>query len=309
MAEKVSKAPVDEERAEIAALIRTTPPGDLPPEARMMLEERRIKNRIAAAIAGMSWGKNLDLASRVALAEWGRRNNVDVTQEVHILGDRLYLNAQFYLNRLQPLIQSGQVEYLIAEHCHVDKRLDPNDPTDAKEIRRRRDLRIAYNIPDAAVGAVVARLKLRAVAEEFAGAKWCGGGTRKNDPVGDATPVETAETRAYRRVCKLVVSHIPQLRTKVEEADDDAVLNVSAVISESKESEQALRDQLEARRPNAGRLVGAGTTGYGEELDAPKATPAPAVVTSEPAPSGDELVEREFQDDRAIDDFPGRGRR
>lgn len=299
MTEK-TKSPAQEEREEIAALIRTTPPGDLPPAARMMLEERKIKNRIAAAIAGMSWGKNLDLASRVALAEWGRRNNVDVTQEVHILGDRLYLNAQFYLNRLQPLIQNGQVEYLLAEHCHVDKRLDPNDPTDAKEIRRRRDLRIAYNIPDAAVGAVVARLKLRAVAEEFSGAKWCGGGTRKNDPVGDATPVETAETRAYRRVCKLVVSHIPKLRAQLEEADDDAALNVSAVISESKENERALRAELDARRPGNGRLMSAGATGYGDEIDAPSAIPVAAAVATEPAPTADELVSREFQDDRAL---------
>jgi hypothetical protein len=296
MAEKTNgKSAAQEEREEIAALIRTTPPGDLPPEARMMLEERKIKNRIAAAIAGMSWGKNLDLSSRVALAEWGRRNSVDVTQEVHILGDRLYLNAQFYLNRLQSLIRSGAVEYLLAEHVHVDKRLDASDPTDAKEIRRRRDLRIQYNIPDAAVGAVVARLKLRNVEEEFSGAKWCGGGTRKNDPVGDAMPVETAETRAYRRVCKLVVSHIPQLQKDVDRADDDAALNVTAVISESKAREREQREEVAARRLNSGRVID-GTQGYGESTDA---SPV-AVAVEEDVPSSEELENREFQDDRAL---------
>src|SRR5688572_27940567 len=135
-------------------------------KANSMLELRKAQNIVAAKIAGLSWGKALDDTARRAIAEYGRRNKIDVLTEIDILGGRVYKNAEYYTNRAQPFIRKGVLE-LTHEFVNVDPRLDAiakgDDPIAAEEARRiithRAFLRIQHNIPENAKAAVVARLK------------------------------------------------------------------------------------------------------------------------------------------------------
>jgi hypothetical protein len=54
--------------------------GNLPPEMQAMVELRRANNIIAAQIAETNWGKGMDRETRRAIAEWGRRHEIDVTR-------------------------------------------------------------------------------------------------------------------------------------------------------------------------------------------------------------------------------------
>jgi hypothetical protein len=84
-------------------------------------------------------------------------------------------------------------------------------------------MRIQYNIPDKATGASIFHIMLTDVPHEFSAAKWCGGGTRAKDPVGDEFPVETSETRAIRRAMRLVATTNPSLGALIEPNDDDSI--------------------------------------------------------------------------------------
>lgn len=190
--------------------------GNLPPEIQQQIELRRMANQVATEIAGMSWGQNIGKDTARALAEWGRRFNVDVTQEIDILGNRVYLNARYYLRRLSELVAAGLVEWAVADHINPDDRLATMGEKGVAELERRAFERAKYNVPDKAVGAVAFRVKMRALTQETVGVNWCGGGTRTKDPVGDAEPVKTAESRAARRCLRLLVSHVPAMSDEIE---------------------------------------------------------------------------------------------
>jgi hypothetical protein len=183
--------------------------GKLPAEIQQALHLRRLRNSVAGQIAQQNWGKSLDLDTRRAVADWGQQFRVDVTTEIHVLGGNIYLNAAFYLRRLSELIDTGVVEYAVADHIEDDDRLKRLGVEGEGEYTRRLRERIAHQVPDKAASAVVFRVKLRSMTQEVVGVKWCGNGTRKNDPVGDDKPVETSESRAARRCMRLLASHVP----------------------------------------------------------------------------------------------------
>lgn len=184
----------------------------LPPEILAAIELRKAQNLVTAQLAALNWGKALDVEARRAVAEWGRRNNVDVTTEIDVLGNNIYLNARFFLRKLSDMIDAGLVDYAVDDYVHTDPRL-AKIGTDAatREDERRAMERIKWGIPDAATGACVFRVKLKSMAEEVTGASWCGGGTRKNDPVGEAEPVKTSASRAARRAMRKLASHLPRV--------------------------------------------------------------------------------------------------
>lgn len=215
--------------------------GLLPPAIRQQIELRRMANAVAVQLANLSWGQNIDGRTRSAIAEWGRRHQIDVTTEVDVLGNRLYLNSRYYLRRLAGLIEAGLVEYAYPDHVQVDPRLEKLGDLGTPEILRRTQERIAHGIPDEAKGGVVFRVKLRALEREVCGASWCGGGTRKSDPVGDQEPIKTAESRAARRAMRLLVSHVPQVVREV-----DAALASATVIESQIQEDHA---KLDNQRP------------------------------------------------------------
>lgn len=261
--------------------------GKLPPEIQAAMQLRKAQNMVAAQIASLNWGKALDLDTRRSVAEWGRQFRVDVTTEIHVLGANVYLNAGFYLRRLGELISRGLVDYAYADHVEDDARLKLLGAEGEGEFSRRLRERIKHAIPDAAASAVVFRVKLRSMSEEITGVKWCGGNTRKSDPVGEAFPVETSESRAARRAMRLVVSHIPELSQETDEVERAAEL-VSQQIGSAR---QELKRVEASVRPVPALASPANPADpYG--LDESKAVPAEAKVEAparEPGEEGDEL--------------------
>lgn len=188
--------------------------GVLPPEIRAALQMRKMQNQVAGQLASMNWGKELDLETRRATADWGQTMGVDVTTEIDVLGKNIYLNSRFYLRKLGEMIAAGLVEYAIADHVENDPRLKELGPEGEGEYSRRLRERIMHAIPDACKSATVFRVKLHSLDKEIVGCKWTGTGKLNQygklaDPVGEEFPVETSESRAARRCMRLLTSHVP----------------------------------------------------------------------------------------------------
>jgi hypothetical protein len=197
--------------------------GSLPPDVQQQLELRKLSNQVAGKLAELNWGKQLDHATRRAIADWGSRFRIDVTTEIHVLGGNVYLNAAYYLRRLSELIEEGLVEYAYADHIEDDARLAKLGPEGEGEATRRLRMRLMYGVKGDPASCVAFRVKLRSMDREVVGVKACGGGVRKNDPVGDAFPTETAESRAARRAMRLIVSHVPRgMATEIEAIETSA---------------------------------------------------------------------------------------
>jgi hypothetical protein len=221
--------------------------GELPPEIQQALELRKQRNLVAAQIAGMSWGEKIDLDTRRAVADWGQQFRVDVATEIYILGNRIYPNANLYLRRLGEMAAEGLVEYAVPDHIEDDPRLKQLGPEGEGEYTRRLRERIRWSVPDAAKCAVVFRVKLYSMEREVVGVKWTGGGTRKNDPVGEAFPVETAESRAARRCMRQLTSHLPPEHRTTFDVLDRSADALSDRITESKQRVKALNAEAEPR--------------------------------------------------------------
>lgn len=206
--------------------------GALPAPIQQALALRKMQNLVAAKLAGMSWGQNLDMATRRAIADYGRTYNIDVTTELDILGNRPYLNSRYYLRRLAQMIEAGVVEYAVPDHIEDDPRLqaiahDAKAPPAVRESAsaecyRRMMMRVEFQVPEKAASAVVFRVKLKGMDREIVGCKWAGNGTRKGDPVGEAFPVEASESRAARRAMRQIVSHVPALAREMEDVEQAA---------------------------------------------------------------------------------------
>lgn len=218
----------------------------LSPEQKAEIADRKARNIMAAKIAGTNWGKGMDLDTRRAVADWGLRNGVDVVTEIHVLGGNIYLNHQFYINRLLEMADRGDVLDFGHRFINVDARLDEKDPHDAEEIRLRRQLRIHHNAPEAAVAVVLFHVVFkRNPHTRIEGCKWTGGGTRKSDPVGDTFPVETAISRAARRCLKFAVASMPpRMKAWIETAEDDAALSLGEVLDADRERQKLDRAQV-----------------------------------------------------------------
>jgi hypothetical protein len=187
----------------------------MPPALRQIIEERRMLAAAAYEISKLSWGKALEERTARSIVSWGREYGIDPLTELDLLGGKLYKNATYYARKLAEMVEAGLVEYFYPDYVHVDARLEKLAEKGKQETERRATERIKHGIPEAAVGACVFHVKLKGLSEDVTGKNWCGGGTRKNDPVGDAEPVKTAETRAMRRAIRLVAT-----RSKVFEEQE-----------------------------------------------------------------------------------------
>lgn len=217
--------------------------GRLPEHIRQQIEMARIANETRKEMAKLSWGASLDQRALGAIAEWGRLHGVDVTQEIDLLGGRVYLNARYYLRRLSQLIEAGRVEYAVADHIHDDPRLMQLGQEGDKERERRLRERIRYNTPDMAAAVVVFRVKVRGMDQEVVGVNWAGNGVRPKDPVGDAEPVKTAESRAARRAMRQLVGHVREVE------DVEAVVeSVKSVEVEVERARAATKAEIEYQR-------------------------------------------------------------
>lgn len=223
-----------------------------PGEVQAGLEARKIRNAVAAEIAKLSWGQNMSQTTARAVADWGIQHQVDVLTEVDVLGGKLYLNARFYIRKLADLIAAGRVEYAEADHVNEDARLD----SWPEERERRTRERIKHQIPDEAAGACVFRVKLVGMEREIVGVEWCGGPlvpkTQRggsSDPIGEAEPAKTSETRAARRAIRLIASHVPTLKREVAEIEY-AAAEIEPAIDEDIQSIEPPRKMIPVPQPH-----------------------------------------------------------
>lgn len=198
------------------------------------LAERNRMRAVQKEIRNKSWGKDLPGPTVQAMILWAERRGIDAATEIDVLGGNIHLKGTYYLRRLAQMIGAGRILYARADHVHVDPRLakiagDEQAPPDIREDAKREGYRrtlerARYNLKDEAAAAVVYRIKVEGMEEEIVGAKHCGNGVKKNDPVGDASPPETCETRAARRACRQLIDTFPDLKAEMDVIEAEAKL-------------------------------------------------------------------------------------
>lgn len=207
------------------AVARTKPA--LPADVQSHIEYNRQKNAVIAAIRGTIWGKEISPDQVRAVAQYAREMQIDPVRHVEVLGGRIYLTASFYEEKGAPYIRSGEIQIHETEFIHADERLaalaKAGNEWAEKEQAHRAMQRIKYGVPEGAKAAAIVRLTMREGGATFVGVNWCGG-TAKRDPVGDAEPTKTAETRAARRAWKRIISVLPELRDQVGHMQARAVI-------------------------------------------------------------------------------------
>lgn len=255
------------------------------PYERMLAQRDRMR-AVQKELRNKTWGRDLPESSLKAVVLWAEKRGLDAATEIDILGGNIHIKATYYLRRLAHMIGEGQIEHAYPDHVHVDARLvalakDPSAPEDmrqeaSREVFRRTMERARHNLKDEAAACVVYRIKVRGMTEEITGAKCCGNGVKKNDPVGDACPAETAETRAARRACRQLIDTFPDLRAEMDVVEAEAKL-VSVEITSGREYAK-----VEAQRPSLlsrGHVRSVSDAEYGGALE-PEMEPGDA---AEPA--------------------------
>ncbi len=192
----------------------------LPDTIKAAMLERKARNAAAAAIASLSWGNALDQRTVAAVADYCHRKGLDPTEDVFVLGGRLYRSAAYYEKLLGALIHEGTVvEVASPTYIHRDSREEKLAETDeqakASSLAKLR-ARIEFGAPEEAKAACVYRVRHK-TAGWIVGVNWCGGGVKKNDPVGEAEPTKTAYTRALRRCLR-------QLRNELGAEESDVTV-------------------------------------------------------------------------------------
>jgi hypothetical protein len=169
---------------------------------------------------------------------------------------------------------------------------DDKAPSDLREVANREHYRrilerAQHNLKDEATAAVVYRIKVKGMDREIVGAKHCGNGVKKNDPIGDASPAETAETRAARRACRQLIDTFPDLRAEMDVIEAEAKL-VSVEVMHA-----------EARRRHGVKHVKMGDYEGSQEVSGtPQGILHAAALDTEPRTDGDDGY---GEDDRDID--------
>ncbi len=160
------------------------------------------------------------------MARWCLAHRVDPQRHITILGNRIYDNAEYYIDRCAETGMVERAERIIMaplDHRTFNPELVGDD--NVTELRRlqqsvntaRLELQIRYGLPDDInefpdkTAAVLIRLHLRD-GRTFEGWNMAGSRGRKKqsrhgpggayDPVGDQEPVKTATTRAWRKAAK-----------------------------------------------------------------------------------------------------------
>lgn len=194
--------------------------------------EAKARREIVQSIKGTQWGKDCSPDVAYAVARWSLDNGVDAVRHVEVLGGRIYLNGDFYLEKAAPLVLAGDLAYEEPRFVHADPGLvamanrkmedvpewEQAQVTWAREeIFRRFQERVERGIPHDATGACVFVVRTKN-GTPLVGANWCGGATKvkqgkngsyRGDPVGDAEPTKTAHTRAARRALRQIIEAFP----------------------------------------------------------------------------------------------------
>jgi hypothetical protein len=253
------------------------------PEAQRAVEENKARNALIQQIRGTTWSKELNADTIRAVAQYCRENNLDAVRHVEVLGGRIYLTADFYDERGASFIRDGIIQPMEPDYINADTRLDELAQKDdgwAKEERERRlRARIQFNVPESAKAAVVQRFRITATGAVVTGVNWCGVQGGKKDPVGDAEPAKTAQTRARRRAWRQIADVIPQYGAVIHPIEARAAAIAPVAIVEPtkqlpRERENCHGAALDAYLGGDGSMprivpgqAADGPSGYGEESD------------------------------------------
>jgi hypothetical protein len=253
--------------------------------------ELKERNQLVAAIRGTQWGRDTSPEVARAVAHYCHENNLDPVRHVEILGGRIYLTSALYDEKGAGLIRAGVIIPDEPEYINADARLDEQAKAGngwaQEEALRRLKLRIQYNVPEKAAAAVVQRFRIASSGAVIVGVNWCGGGSKQRDPVGDAEPAKTAQTRARRRAWTQIADVIPGY------ADVIRPLEVAARVA-SEQIPVAVVDAPRGPRP----LITSGEHPYD----------AGAAVNNAPVPPA-QHADEEPGDELPLDDpRPARGR-
>lgn len=196
--------------------VATTPRAPLPANIQASVDERRARNQMVTAIRSTQWGVNATPELARSIAEYCRQNNLDPVRHVELLGGRIYLTAALYDEKGAHLIRSGEIIPDEPDYINDDPRLEAIEKSGTEgakawareESMRRLKARIQFNVPEKSLAAVVQRFRIASTGAVITGVNWCGGNGRK-DPVGEAEPAKTAQTRARRRAWTQIADVIP----------------------------------------------------------------------------------------------------
>jgi hypothetical protein len=225
------------------------------PERNRRVAEAKELNAMVVAIRGTQWGNECSPQVQRAVAHYCNQNGLDAVRHVEVLGGRIYLTGELYEERGSPLVLSGAVVLAEPDFVHEDKRLAEQAKSENATLAtwatgeqvRRIQQRIMLGIPDDATGACVYRATV--AGSVLVGFNWCGGASKakrkkdgttyRADPVGDAEPVKTAQSRAKRRMWRQIVQAIPELTGTMGALEATArVINAELTTIATAEAEQ-----------------------------------------------------------------------
>lgn len=253
----------------------------LPLDMQQQIELNRQRNMMQAAIRGTTWGKDIHPTIQRAIAEYCRLYGLDPQRHIEVLGGKIYPTATLYEERGAPLILAGIITKEEPEHINADARLDElakaGDEWAKEESMRRKRLRIKYNVPEKATGVVVQRMKVNGLLigqqtnTVIVGVNWCGGGVRVkkrkdgttyiDDPVGEAEPSKTAETRAARRAWKQIADAVGSFGGQFEQIET-MMVSINTMLTQSNAEEVRI---AAANQPKA--LSATSSAGYAVDLE------------------------------------------
>lgn len=218
------------------------------PEHQAVIDENRARNAVIQQIRGTIWSKEMNDGQIRALAQYCRENQLDAARHVEVLGGRIYLTAEFYDERGAELLRSGQIVPAEPDYVNADARLDEmakaGDEWAKDENDRRKRERIKWNVPEDAKAAVVQRFIIAGNGKAVIGVNWCGQKSNKRDPVGDAEPSKTAQTRARRRAWKQIADVIPGYGAIVRPIEEGARALAPILTVEAPETKRPTRPLL-----------------------------------------------------------------
>jgi hypothetical protein len=252
--------------------------------------EMRERNAHAAAIRGTQWGKELNGMALSAVAHYCTMNRLDPARHVEVLGGRIYLTGELYEERGVPLVLSGRVVLGEPLFVHHDPELDAliadaSDPEMqewARTVKRERTrIRIQYGIPHDITGGCVYRGRVGETV--IVGFNWCGGKSKvkrrrhpkpgeaaeyRGDPVGDAEPVKTAQSRAKRRFWRQVVIALPEYSASMGALEASAKITSEAIEEVTVGEEARAKDAPGGTPSHPTRLLSTGDDPYGPPVTA-----------------------------------------
>lgn len=190
-ASKAVTAPVAEPDLEMQLLDEAKTPQEraLAFQLASAARQHTMLRRTAMAVAETGWGKDISPVARQAVVRYCMEIGADPVRHVHVLGGTVYMNAAFWME-----LVAANPKFLRSEtrFVHADPRADKD------EADKRRVERVTFGVPEDVKGAAVVVLFYDGRGP-FVGVNWAGSHGNKKDPVGDAEPTKTAESRAYRR--------------------------------------------------------------------------------------------------------------